>query len=155
MEGIWYQSYLAWNAEKVQHKASQNDPINWNAATRMIRFGLRGVLLLLAMLAGAAVVVYETWWNDFSSLNHYEALGVPETAHIKDIKRAYRERSLQFHPDKSASGKTELSTKRFYRISGTLRTRDPVRRTSSPVADTYLYCGRYCIVLHVQRRIKC
>ncbi|KAF1320218.1 Chaperone dnaj, partial [Globisporangium splendens] len=81
--------------------------------------GLRGALLLLLTLAGIAVVVYETYWNDFSSLNHYEALGVPETAQRKDVKRAFRERSLRYHPDKaSALHSTELSTKRFHRISG-------------------------------------
>uniref|UniRef100_K3X8U7 J domain-containing protein n=1 Tax=Globisporangium ultimum (strain ATCC 200006 / CBS 805.95 / DAOM BR144) TaxID=431595 RepID=K3X8U7_GLOUD len=81
--------------------------------------GLRAALLLLVALAGTAVVVYETFWNDFSSLNHYEALGVPETAQLKDIKRAFRERSLQYHPDKaSVSQSAELNTKRFHRISG-------------------------------------
>ncbi|KAF1326376.1 Chaperone dnaj, partial [Globisporangium splendens] len=81
--------------------------------------GLHGALLLLLTLAGIAVVVYKTHWNDFSSLSHYEALGVPETAQRKDIKRAFRDRSLQYHPDKASSlHSTELSTKRFHRISG-------------------------------------
>lgn len=76
--------------------------------------------LLLALLLGAGVLVYETWWNDLSSLNHYEALGMSESASLKDIKRAFRERSLQYHPDKSSSSMatTELNTKRFHRISG-------------------------------------
>lgn len=81
---------------------------------------VRALLLALLMLLGTGMLVYETWWNDLSSLNHYETLGVSETAPLKDIKRAFRERSLQYHPDKSSSSlaTTELNTKRFHRISG-------------------------------------
>ena len=35
--------------------------------------------------------------------NYYETLGVPKTANEKEIKQAYRKKSLEFHPDKNDS----------------------------------------------------
>jgi len=35
--------------------------------------------------------------------NHYEVLGVEQTANIDEIKKAYRRLSLQYHPDRNAT----------------------------------------------------
>ncbi|RYD71844.1 MAG: molecular chaperone DnaJ, partial [Sphingobacteriales bacterium] len=36
-------------------------------------------------------------------MNAYEILGVPEGATKEEIKRAYRQKAFQYHPDKNSS----------------------------------------------------
>ena len=47
--------------------------------------------------------------------NYYEVLGVSKTATPEAIKRAYKNLSLQWHPDKNAN--SEVSQKKFQEIS--------------------------------------
>lgn len=75
---------------------------------------------LVALVLGS-VFVYETYWNDFSTMDHYEALGVNAQATSSEIKRAFRVLSLQYHPDKrEGGGASDLHLRRFHRISGAL-----------------------------------
>ncbi|KIM39005.1 hypothetical protein M413DRAFT_419390 [Hebeloma cylindrosporum] len=52
---------------------------------------------------------------DFDGLNLYEVLGVSEEASDDEIKRAYRQRALETHPDKNIDD-VDGATKRFARV---------------------------------------
>ena len=53
--------------------------------------------------------------------DYYEALGLPKTASLKDIKKRYRALALELHPDKQAEGagaaEREARTKRFQEVA--------------------------------------
>ncbi len=47
--------------------------------------------------------------------NHYEVLDVPEQATAEDIKKAYRKKALETHPDKN--GNTPEATAKFQKVT--------------------------------------
>lgn len=54
------------------------------------------------------------------SLNYYELLEVPATATRAQIKKAYRVKALQYHPDKNkGNAKAGIKTKTFSVITNT------------------------------------
>lgn len=71
------------------------------------------LVLFICVLLGLSSL-YSIVTDDFSSYNHYEVLGIDQSAEKHEIKKAYRVMSLRHHPDKSSS---KLSTIRFNRIS--------------------------------------
>ncbi|CAB9508580.1 protein DnaJ [Seminavis robusta] len=58
----------------------------------------------------------ETALKQSKEKNYYKILGIPRTASKKEIKKAYRELALKWHPDKNADNKEE-SEKMFQDIS--------------------------------------
>ena len=48
--------------------------------------------------------------------DYYELLGVAKTVSEEDLKKAYRKKAVQFHPDKNP-GNQEDATKKFKEIS--------------------------------------
>jgi hypothetical protein len=60
----------------------------------------RGIALAIALLAAVASIKV---WIDMSSRqpNYFEILEVPTTASFADVKRAYKAKSLEMHPDKN------------------------------------------------------
>lgn len=60
----------------------------------------RGIALAIAVLAAVASIKV---WIDMSSRqpNYFEILDVPTTASFADVKRAYKAKSLEMHPDKN------------------------------------------------------
>jgi len=54
--------------------------------------------------------------NRRKGADYYAILGIPEKADVPTIKKAYRTKSLEYHPDKCAVGKEECQTK-FIEVS--------------------------------------
>lgn len=86
--------------------------MGWKIKAALLAVALVGLVL-------SSAFVYEIYWNDFSTLDHYEALGVNAQATPSEIKRAFRTLSLLYHPDKR-DGASDLHLRRFHRISGAL-----------------------------------
>mmetsp|Transcript_11783 Transcript_11783/g.15550 ORF Transcript_11783/g.15550 Transcript_11783/m.15550 type:complete len:494 (-) Transcript_11783:660-2141(-) len=53
-----------------------------------------------------------------TEVDHYKVLGVPRNADSKQIKKAYKEKALKFHPDKVAPDLREEAEKEFMKIGG-------------------------------------
>ena len=67
--------------------------------------------------------------KDFNQKNYYEALGVPREATSQEIKRAYRQLAMQFHPDRNPGDKrAEEQFKEICEAYGVLI--DPEKRRS-------------------------
>lgn len=49
--------------------------------------------------------------------DHYEVLGIKKNATDEDIKKAYRKKSLQFHPDKNPPADREQAAEIFKKVS--------------------------------------
>lgn len=63
------------------------------------------------------------------SQNHYQVLGVPPTAHLRDIKLAYKRLAVQLHPDKH--GGSTIYEERFKAVAIAYRIlNDPARRAA-------------------------
>ena len=46
-------------------------------------------------------------------MNHYKVLGVPRDARTRDIKKAYRDAALKYHPDKIAPDVSDSERERL------------------------------------------
>ena len=49
-------------------------------------------------------------------MSHYKALGIPQWASIRDVKKAYRELARRHHPDKGGDPKAFLPMKEAYEV---------------------------------------
>ncbi|KAJ6463613.1 hypothetical protein C8R47DRAFT_1157371 [Mycena vitilis] len=65
---------------------------------------------------GAAASLLSPWQMDFESMDLYTILEVSENASAEEIKRAYRRKALEHHPDKNQHDVVG-ATKRFNRVS--------------------------------------
>ena len=67
---------------------------------------------------------------------HYEILGISPNASYEDIKKAFRKRSFQFHPDVGGSTKKQQELNEAYRILKNQELRDAynleLKRRSDP-----------------------
>jgi DnaJ family protein B protein 4 len=71
--------------------------------------GSRCIALVLLLLLLIALDVD-------AARNYYQILGVPQTASIQQIKRAYKKQAMRWHPDKHQKDK-ERATSKFQEIA--------------------------------------
>lgn len=64
-------------------------------------------------------------------VNYYDVLGIPSNASDDDVTRAYKQKALQWHPDKVGRDKKAEAEERFKEISEAYQVlRDPNQRAS-------------------------
>lgn len=79
--------------------------------------------------------------------NHYEVLGVPPTADLDTIKRAYRDKIRRFHPDRFAAERAALQ-----RAGDSAALRALERRSSEAQRQTQRINASYAILSDKERR---
>ncbi|XP_068665565.1 chaperone protein dnaJ 20, chloroplastic-like [Aristolochia californica] len=63
-----------------------------------------------------------------SDASFYELLGISETVSFSDIKHAYKQMALKYHPDVSPPNRTDEYTKRFIRVQQAYETLSDARK---------------------------
>ena len=58
----------------------------------------------------------ERLWSRLDGLDAYQTLRVPSDATIEEIRNAFRDRALEFHPDRLHPGLDETARERIYQI---------------------------------------
>ncbi|PWA42788.1 DnaJ domain-containing protein [Artemisia annua] len=82
-------------------------------------------------------------------LSFYELLGIPETVTSVEIKQAYKQLALKYHPDVSPPDRVEEYTQRFIRVQEAYETlSDPNRRA---LYDQNMAMG---IGIHFRNRVS-
>ncbi|EIE19499.1 DnaJ-domain-containing protein [Coccomyxa subellipsoidea C-169] len=54
--------------------------------------------------------------------NHYAVLGVPSTATTADIKQAFRQLALKYHPDKASTPGQKAASDKLFRLVSSAHT---------------------------------
>ncbi|XP_038875872.1 chaperone protein dnaJ 20, chloroplastic-like [Benincasa hispida] len=89
-----------------------------------------------------ATVVNEAVVSDDVEMSFYEVLGVPESGSMVEIKQAYKQMALKYHPDVSPRDRIEEYTRKFIKVQEAYETlSDPSMRA--------LYDSDMAIGLHL------
>ncbi|XP_068664834.1 chaperone protein dnaJ 20, chloroplastic-like [Aristolochia californica] len=82
-------------------------------------------------------------FTDLSSdASFYELLGISENVSFSEIKQAYKQMALKYHPDVSPPDRTEEYTKRFIRLQQAYETLSDARKRE--IYDRDLARGLHC-----------
>lgn len=69
----------------------------------------------------------DRWHNPQAIVQHFETLELPTTATVADVKRAYKELALRYHPDKNPGDPSSEASHRFRQVAEAYRALCPCR----------------------------
>ncbi|KAF7309585.1 J domain-containing protein [Mycena indigotica] len=71
-------------------------------------------------------------------MDHYEALGIPPTARPDQIRRAYKAKALETHPDKASTEDKLAAEARFHQVQQAFEVlSDPFKRRTYDIQQGY------------------
>lgn len=92
--------------------------ITWAVAERLIPFAVRGVFKKLPKGIQESLIKERFVWGRKPIDLAYKELGLKRGVSLKDVKVAYRNAALKWHPDRAPAGQSIKYTRRFLRTQG-------------------------------------
>eukprot|EP01102_Stenamoeba_stenopodia_P014453 TRINITY_DN4800_c0_g1_i1.p1 TRINITY_DN4800_c0_g1~~TRINITY_DN4800_c0_g1_i1.p1 ORF type:complete len:266 (-),score=108.90 TRINITY_DN4800_c0_g1_i1:95-892(-) len=86
-------------SKKSEPKEKTTPSSNQSSGSSIVCWSIIGFLILVTLFFRFQMVTYDVDYESFMS--NYGVLGLPEGASFQDVKKAHRQLSLKWHPDKN------------------------------------------------------